>query len=133
MSRTGVFITPRTNGDVFIKSNIEGNTDGIEKRFTVIDADGNEAAAVTVPADTAAVKMRVDSPVLWNGIKNPYLYTLKSQLIKDSEVIDEVTERFGFRDTISAQETAFRSTASTLKSRALRATRTEKTSATHSR
>ena len=97
-SRTGVFITPRTNGDVFIKSNIEGSTDGIEKRFTVIDADGNEAAAVTVPADTAAVKMRVDSPVLWNGIKNPYLYTLKSQLIKDGEVIDEVTERFGFRE-----------------------------------
>lgn len=97
-SRTGIFITPRTNGDIFIKSNIEGNTDGIEKRFTVIDADGNEAAAVTVTADVAAVKMRVDSPVLWNGIKNPYLYTLKSQLIKDGEVIDEVTERFGFRE-----------------------------------
>ncbi len=97
-SRTGVFITPRTNGDVFIKSNIEGSTGDIEKRFTVIDADGNEAATVTVPADTAAVKMRVDSPVLWNGIKNPYLYTLKSQLIKGGEVIDEVTERFGFRE-----------------------------------
>lgn len=97
-SRTGVYITPHVNGNVFIKSNVEGRADGIEKRFTVYDADGNEAASAVVPADTAAVKLKVSSPVLWHGRENPYLYTLKSELIKDGEVIDEVCDRFGFRE-----------------------------------
>lgn len=106
-SRTGVFITPHTNGNVFIKSNIEGNTDGIEKKFTILDADGNEAACACVAADVPAVKIKIDSPVLWNGRENPYLYTLKSELIKDGEVIDNVTDRFGFRQFAFSAENGF--------------------------
>ena len=106
-SRTGVYITPHVNGNVFIKSNIEGKTDGIQKKFTILDADGNETACACVAADVPAVKMEIDSPVLWNGRENPYLYTLKSELIKDGEVIDNVTDRFGFRQLAFSAENGF--------------------------
>lgn len=107
-SRTGVYITPHNSGNVFIKSTVEGISDGIEKRFTIFDGDKNEVTSATVSADVSAVKMKIASPVLWNGRKNPYLYTLKSELLKDGEVIDEVIDRFGFREfRFSASEGFF--------------------------
>lgn len=107
-SRTGVFITPQNSGNVFVKSNVEGNPDGMEKRFTILDGNGKEVTSATVSADVSAVKMKVASPVLWNGKENPYLYTLKSELIRDGEIIDEATDRFGFREfRFSASEGFF--------------------------
>lgn len=105
--RTGVYITPHVNGTVFVKSIVEGKADRMTKRFTILDADGNEAACAEVGAESSAVKMKVDSPVLWNGRKNPYLYTLKSELIEDGKVIDEVCDRFGFREFRFSAEKGF--------------------------
>ncbi|MCL2796457.1 MAG: glycoside hydrolase family 2 protein [Firmicutes bacterium] len=34
---------------------------------------------------------------LWNGLDDPFLYTVKAELIVASEVVDEVVERCGFR------------------------------------
>lgn len=97
-SLCGVFITPKTDGRVYIKSILEGCTESCEKEFTVTDASGKAVAGVTVPADKAEVRLDVPDPVLWNGMKNPYLYTLTARLIRDGETIDCVSDRFGFRD-----------------------------------
>ena len=37
------------------------------------------------------------TPILWNGKKNPYLYRVRVQLVQKGRVIDEITERTGFR------------------------------------
>lgn len=97
-SLCGVYITPKTDGRVYVKSILEGSTDGCEKEFTVTDAEGKAVASVTVPADKAEARVDIHEPVLWNGMKNPYLYTLTVKLIKDGEVIDCVSDRFGLRD-----------------------------------
>lgn len=38
------------------------------------------------------------NPVLWHGRKNPYLYKVKSRLIQDGKVIDEVVQPLGVRN-----------------------------------
>lgn len=97
-SKNGVYITPKINGDVYIKSTLSGNADGITKEFEIFDMDGNSVASGIYKGDALAVKLHVESPVLWNGTENPYLYTLSARLKKGDEVIDEIKDSFGFRE-----------------------------------
>lgn len=39
----------------------------------------------------------IENPILWNGLENPYLYTLEVALLKDGNVCDERSIRTGFR------------------------------------
>lgn len=39
----------------------------------------------------------IPSVHLWNGLEDPYLYTVKGKLIKDNVVLDEVSSLIGFR------------------------------------
>lgn len=96
-SRSGVYITPKTNGRVYVKSVTEGETEGLMKRFTVFDAEGKECASVVTTAACGATYLTVPSPRLWQGREDPSLYTLKAEILRFGEPIDEVTERFGFR------------------------------------
>lgn len=98
MSRSGIYITPKADGRVFVKSYVEGSSKGLTKEFIITDAQGNEVAKTSADADTEAVKLLIEEPVLWNGMKNPYLYTMTARLLRDGEVIDEVSERFGLRE-----------------------------------
>ncbi len=41
--------------------------------------------------------LRVADAQLWSGVKNPYLYTLKACLIKNGEIVDEVSCKCGIR------------------------------------
>ncbi len=107
MSLCGMYITPKADGRVFVKSLIEGSTKNLTKEFVITDADGNEVAKREVAADVDAVKLFIEEPVLWNGMKNPYLYTMTAKLKKDGEVIDEVSDRFGVREFYFDSEEGF--------------------------
>lgn len=41
--------------------------------------------------------MQVESPRLWNGKADPYLYQVKSQLLSNGRVVDEISQTVGFR------------------------------------
>lgn len=97
-SLCGVYITPKTDGRVYVKSVPEGCTDGCEKRFTVTDAEGSAVASVTVTADKAEARLDIPEPILWQGMKAPYLYTLTAEMLRGGEVIDCVSDRFGLRE-----------------------------------
>ena len=107
MSLCGMYITPKADGRVFVKSLIEGSCTGLTKEFVITDAEGNEVAETKVDADVEAVKLLIEEPVLWNGVENPYLYTMTARLIKDGEVIDEVSDRFGLREFYFDSEKGF--------------------------
>lgn len=107
MSLCGMYITPKADGRVFVKSLIEGSTKDLTKEFVITDAQGNEVAKREVAADVDAVKLFIEEPVLWNGMKNPYLYTMTAKLKKDGEVIDEVSDRFGVRELYFDSEEGF--------------------------
>lgn len=83
----GIQITPVVNGDkadVNVKTYITG---GGEVRVTV----NGETKTGT------EVDFIVDSPHLWNGVADPYLYNAVAELIVDGKVVDRVESRFGIR------------------------------------
>lgn len=69
------------------KANVEG-----EIKIAILDKDGDEVAS-----GTAGEAIKVENVHLWDGLKDPYLYTVKAELIVDGIVVDEVTARTGFR------------------------------------
>ena len=89
----GVYVTAKTNGDVYVKALISGYETGVGVKYEVLDKDGNVVACAG-----DKVKLHVENPVLWNGMENPYLYTLRASLISGGEVVDSAEVRFGFRD-----------------------------------
>ncbi|QEM02590.1 beta-galactosidase [Mucilaginibacter rubeus] len=42
-------------------------------------------------------QLQINNPHLWNGRKDPYLYSLTTAIIKDGKTIDEVTQPLGLR------------------------------------
>lgn len=91
----GITVTPVLHGnkaDVNVKSFVKGEG---EIKVTV---DGKELTG-------SDVTFEIENPHLWNGIKDPYLYTAKAELIVNGEAVDEVTARFGIRSfEIDAQK-----------------------------
>ena len=89
----GVYVTPKMNGDVYVKAVVSGYHTGVKVRYDVLDAEGK---IVATAGDKE--KLHVDNPTLWNGMENPYLYTLKASVLDNGAVMDEAKLRFGFRD-----------------------------------
>ena len=79
---------------------IETYVDNADENFTVLysvkDADGNEVAGGTRPADSTAIKLFVPDATLWDT-DNPYLYTVTAILQRRNEEYDEVTVKAGVR------------------------------------
>ncbi|MCM1284912.1 MAG: glycoside hydrolase family 2 protein [Acetobacter sp.] len=84
---SGIMITPEVKGDkayVNVKTYVKG--DGVVQ----VTVDGS----VLTGND---VTFEIENPHLWNGTKDPYLYTARAELIVDSEAVDEISARFGIR------------------------------------
>jgi beta-galactosidase len=43
------------------------------------------------------VELTIPNVHLWDGVKNPYRYTAQAQLVRDEQLLDEVSVRFGVR------------------------------------
>lgn len=41
--------------------------------------------------------LQVEDMILWDGLENPYLYTLTATLLEEGVAVDTVSQRFGFR------------------------------------
>lgn len=89
---TGLKIDPAVNGaDGTVTATAYVTGDG-EVKITVTDAEGN-----TVAEGGNGQALTVNNAHLWNGIKDPYLYTLTATLTVGGTAVDEVKHRFGFR------------------------------------
>ncbi len=90
---SGVQITPTVQGAdaaVNVKTWIEGDGD---VQVELLDAAGQVAAAGTgLDAD-----LTIPAAHLWDGLRDPYLYTCVVRLVKDGIPVDEVRQRFGVR------------------------------------
>ena len=67
----------------------------------VLDAEGRQVAGtesvVNVPCDNVRQPLAINGPTLWDGVNNPYLYTVQVDLCQDGKVLDRVTQKTGFR------------------------------------
>lgn len=118
----GVYISTEKRGEfwnVNVTSEVlrpEGTpVAGTRLRQTVLDPSGNAVASTesdTCAADASCIPeavrvdgaaysvtaqtLRVDSPALWD-IESPNLYTLVSEIVCGGDVVQRISQRFGFR------------------------------------
>lgn len=95
----GLKVTARpdgTTGIVEVESfvNIKYyETSGFDVIFTLTDAEGN---VITRELGRKA-EMRIPDVHLWDGVRDPYLYTMTAELQRNSKIVDAVSCKFGVR------------------------------------
>ena len=89
----GIRITPTVQGaDASVQVTTWHDGEG-EVSIELLDAAGNTVATGKGPAIT----LTIFTAHLWNGVKDPYLYSCKARLVVNGTVEDEITTRFGVR------------------------------------
>lgn len=96
----GIKVTPTITGnaavvDVEVYVSEEAKAGRIQ--YTVKDAVGKVVDTKTVSASETKVSFHIDNVHLWNGRRDPYLYTAEAELIFGEEQKDKVCTRFGCR------------------------------------
>lgn len=93
----GISVTPKVTGtgaDVDAVAYVTTD-ENASVRFEILDKD-EVIASAEVSGDYHA-NMHIDAVHLWNGVKDPYLYTLRAVLLVNGEEVDCVPCRFGCR------------------------------------
>ena len=106
----GIQVTPEINGagaDVKVEVYLTGAEAGQELVYTIKDREGNVAAETKCAASDTNVVLSIPEVHLWNGKKDPYLYTAEASLMADGEVLDNVSTRFGCRTFVIDPEKGF--------------------------
>ena len=90
--------------------------------FEILDANGENIACCSREASEnvlisdektgrnlfkAEARIEIDNVHLWDGIKDPYLYTAVATLVSDGKDVDQVRVRFGVRDFHYHPKTGF--------------------------
>ena len=89
----GIRITPTVQGaNARVQVTTWHDGEG-EVSIELLDAAGNTVATGKGPDIT----LTIFNAHLWNGVKDPYLYSCKARLVVNGTVEDETTTRFGVR------------------------------------
>lgn len=108
---SGVYVTPKNiseglaDANVLIKlANDSGESREANVTVNIFDMDGNIAASakdnIIIPANGknhGEFVLPIENPILWDGIKNPYLYTAEIILASDKKILDGYRQIFGIR------------------------------------
>lgn len=86
-----------TGAVLYLKGYVSGACDGDVVRFLLSNADGKNIAEACCGADDANCSLSLESVHLWQGIKDPYLYTVTAQIIRKNDVLDSISVTHGFR------------------------------------
>jgi beta-galactosidase len=99
-------ITP-DRADLTVRSEVESYADkseGVEVHVHLLDAAGREVASAankgTLSGGDAVEerqRMSVSHPHLWNAEADPYLYTLRVDVMADGALVDSVSQSVGLR------------------------------------
>ncbi len=104
----GLKVTPLVNGndaDVEVEVFLTNYYASQRLRYILRNAAGN---TISVYETTARkVKFPIKNAHLWHGRKDPYLYSCEVQLLKEEEVLDNVSTRFGCRSYVIDPQKGF--------------------------
>ncbi len=83
------------------ESNVE---EAVRLWIDVLDKDGevvkyNAKDVLLQPKERKEIVLpiNIENPTLWHGVKNPYLYNVKVNIMKDNDVLDEIEIPTGLR------------------------------------
>ncbi len=94
----GLAVTPKVDGEnavINTRVYVTNKKDGQSVRYTITGREGNTVVSDTT--DALEIDQTINGVTLWNGRKNPYLYTMTVELVEGENVIDTVSTRFGCR------------------------------------
>ncbi len=94
----GIAITPKVVGSdaqVTFESFVTNKKPGQMINYIIKDKMGDVVTTLKTDGDVETIEIK--NVVLWNGRKNPYLYTAEIELLDGDKVIDKVFTRFGCR------------------------------------
>ena len=96
----GIKVTPEVIGKD-AKVEVEVFTTNVKEgqkiRYTLVRRCGCVREEKVVDAGETKVVFEIEDVHLWHGRKDPYLYTLKAELMDGETVLDNVSTRFGCR------------------------------------
>ncbi len=104
----GIKVTPTVDGsnaNVEVEVFVTNSKMGQYLQYTVLDAEGNTVA--NVATDDTKINVTIENVHLWNGRKDPYLYTVEVNLVQDKEILDNINTRFGCRSYAIDPEKGF--------------------------
>lgn len=104
----GVFVTTPlvTENHAHVKAQVS-LTEAASLSLSILDCSGKELARQDSPAGLEQEQvLLLNRPVLWSPDR-PYLYTLRTQVIKDKKVVDEVNTAFGVREIAFHKDNGF--------------------------
>ncbi len=94
----GVMVTPTVEGknakvevEVFVKNLLDGD----EIEYTILDKEGKKV--VSEKSKETKFSTVIENCHLWNGKKDPYLYTLTAVIKRGAKKLDNVQTKFGCR------------------------------------
>ncbi len=106
----GLKVTPevvKNDARVTIEVFLTGEKDGQALFYQIQDADGKVVAERRQSAGEKKAVFQLSDVQLWNGRKNPYLYTAEVTLLNGEEILDRVSTRFGCRSFAIDPEKGF--------------------------
>lgn len=95
----GISVTPEICGTAAkaeVQVYLTNKKEGQKLNYVIRDREGN-VVAETKDTDEAKVTLEIPDVHLWNGRKDPYLYSAEASLTEDGQVLDVVSTRFGCR------------------------------------
>ena len=96
----GVYVDAKIDGTV----NVKVYTNGGDK---VDISVGDKTQTIDLVNNVGSTTIKIDNCHLWNGVIDPYLYTLKASLYSGDKLCDEYNTRFGFREYYFDSENGF--------------------------
>ena len=93
----GIKVTPimeGTDAKVAVETFLTNRKEGQNVRYTLKNKDGK---VIGTFEGGAKANFRIQNAHLWNGRKDPYLYSMTAELVEGEEVLDTVSTRFGCR------------------------------------
>ena len=94
----GIKVTPTVEGcdaKVEIETFLTNWKQNQSIRYTLLNAEGNVIA--THEYVNRKVTFTIKNVHLWHGRKDPYLYSIRAELVEEGVVLDNVSTRFGCR------------------------------------
>lgn len=94
---------PAGKAKVSVTAWAENAKDGQQVTFTL----GGQSKCCTVADGCAEAEFELENAHLWNGLDDPYLYTIQAELYADGKKMDQVSARFGCRQMKFDPENGF--------------------------
>ena len=97
---SGLVVRPKMSGnswDVTLEVDPVGGDLDTSLMYRILDREGFPVANYRASLCERSVTLNLDSPRLWDGRRDPYLYTAEAILLKGDRILDRLGAKFGCR------------------------------------